>query len=287
MKTIKFHSHLSIHFVDAMIKRCNELSETKDEVTLDFSNVLSIKPFAISLLYHSIKQYFRNFKRLYIIEPRSQGTREYLKSSGFYGQATTRKLNRTTFELTPISKHYEQKVLEYLEIIKDQVPYLHDNILFITQLCMNELTTNVKDHSESPFGCVVCGQIYSKKKQIHISISDYGIGFLNSLLTVKKDLSNDIEAIKTAVETQVTTRKQAVGGMGLQHIKVGILNVNGNVSYLSGLGMVTYEKQKKKTRRIVKKLTAYVKGVTIYIIIPLVYTDEQTLFEEISDDLFN
>ena len=233
MKTISFHSHLSIPFVSAMIKRCNELANSEDEVTLDFSNVLSIKPLAISLLYNSVRQYFKKYEKLYFYEPHNISTKTYLIASGFFGHTTKRKLYRTTFNLTTININFEQKVRLYLDIIKQQIPQLHGDIFFMVNLCMNELITNVKDHSKSTYGCVVCGQAYTKKREIHISISDYGIGFLKSLQTVDSSLVNDITAIEAAVETQITTRKQASGGLGLQNINAGILNVKGIVNYLS------------------------------------------------------
>ncbi|MCK4594659.1 hypothetical protein KAU45_09165 [bacterium] len=284
MIRIKFHSHLNLRFANAMVKRCNQFACAEDEVTLDFQHVLSIKPFALSLIYNSMLKYFENHTVFNIDLPRSKSARAYLDNFGLYKTVERGNTYGTTFQLTPITENYAQKVLGYIDIIKVYEPNINKDIHFIIRLCMQELALNVVDHSNSPFGCVVCGQIYHKREEIHVSISDYGIGFLNSLKTIRPDLKNDANAIITAVEEHVTTRKDAPGGQGLGHIIIGVLGVYGSVTFLSGHGMVTYYKKNNGIEKEVKEMNSYQQGVSINIVLPLLHKGEQTLFQEIIDD---
>jgi len=270
MGYIKFHAHLSLHFANALVGECNRISNASDAVTLDFSDVQSIKPFAITLLYLSSKQYFKNHDSLSFLEPKYNKIKEYMQ------QVNTRMWVDdnlpTSFRLFPIGINYQQKIGEYLEIIKYELPHNSDDLLFNIRMYLSELAPNVFQHSDSQH-CVVCGQIYQEKNEIHISITDMGIGFKNSLKSVRPSLGDDGDAIRMAVEEKITSRKNNVGGWGLTTITASVMGLGGSVTYISGNGMITY-KRNEIERKIIKN---YLQGVSINIVLPLLQneTNEQ------------
>jgi len=69
---------------------------------------------------------------------------------------------------------------------------------------LTEIMNNVCDHSESTIGGYVTAQFYPSKHKIQVSIADTGIGFLEKMQRKFSDITTEEEAIKYAVQKEVT-----------------------------------------------------------------------------------
>jgi hypothetical protein len=109
-------------------------------------------------------------------------------------------------------------------------------------MSIQEVLTNVFDHSKSDDGCFDCAQYYPIKKTIRLCITDFGIGILSSLKK-KYRIRTDLDAIKLAVQRGITSRSQSAG-FGLSNIR-DFLKVNeGTLTIVSGRGKVNFYNRK-------------------------------------------
>jgi two-component sensor histidine kinase len=135
---------------------------------------------------------------------------------------------------------------------------MSEGVVGSLKLALNELMTNVFDHSESDRGCYVCAQSYYVSKKIRLCIADFGIGILASLRKVSEynrynKMKNDYDAIKLAVKEGITSRIEKDAGYGLTHIQRFIKVNQGKMCILSGKGKILWDytglkyKEKKQT----------------------------------------
>lgn len=110
------------------------------------------------------------------------------------------------------------------------------------RLSVQELLTNAFDHSRSDIGCFVCAQFTPKPRLIRLSVTDFGIGILRALRSVKEysNLRSSHEAITLAVEEGVSSRKGRVAGIGLSHIRRFARVNQGTMTVISGDGKVNF-----------------------------------------------
>lgn len=124
-------------------------------------------------------------------------------------------------------------------------------------LALNELMTNVFDHSHSMRGCYVCAQSYPMKRNLRVCIADFGIGITAALKTSPKyaDIDDDYDGIKLAVKEGVTSRTHGFAGLGLSHIQRFVKVNNGKMYILSGKGKVRWNFEEGELSRSVKDQT--------------------------------
>ena len=163
-----------------------------------------------------------SFSRLFQVDALSQAARE--------SSIELRQLKR----LNPI---YVDDLVSLLDHNMNLSPGVRDSI----KLSLQELLTNVFDHSNSDIGCFVCAQYTPRSQLIRLSVMDVGIGILHSLRKVKQysGLTNSHEAITLAVEEGVSSRK-GKAGLGLSHIRRFARVNQGTLTVISGNGKVNF-----------------------------------------------
>ena len=95
---------------------------------------------------------------------------------------------------------------------------LDEESLGALKSCLNEVVENVFYHAESPIDALVCAQAYKKKKRTELVIADTGRGIRAALSEVpeyRERTTDDCEAIKLALEKNVTTTGDIKRGIGL------------------------------------------------------------------------
>lgn len=104
-------------------------------------------------------------------------------------------------------------------VIADVVPLLHledqPEQRGAVQYALSEMIRNVREHSGSDHGAVVCAQWYRRDKPdpyVSVGIADTGRGIRRSLLDNYPDIADDAEALLTALLPGVTGSQPDVYG---------------------------------------------------------------------------
>jgi len=96
-----------------------------------------------------------------------------------------KQIRETSIELRQL-KALNPVYTEDLVNLIDHNMNLSRGVLDSIRLSLQELLTNVFDHSQSDIGCFVCAQVTPRSQLIRLSVTDLGICILKSLRNVKK-----------------------------------------------------------------------------------------------------
>lgn len=155
----------------------------------------------------------------------------------------------------------------FSEFIK--IGFSKDNAALITS-SIGEIIDNAFYHNlgqwNSEFGALVIftAQHIPDKKNINISICDFGVGFLNTLIGNYPFLKTEADAIAVALKANTTGRINKAGGNGLVYLQKNIFNgFAGNIMIRSKNVLVAIDKR-EQTKIISGKLP-FNYGVNIFI----------------------
>ena len=103
-----------------------------------------------------------------------------------------------------------------------------------------ELYANAFEHCFSPIGVFSCGQHYPQRKELHLSIIDFGRGISKNVRSLDQNASLDpAEALKWAFLPGTSTIAQGISrGTGLNSLQNFILSNRGNLKIFSNDGYV-------------------------------------------------
>jgi hypothetical protein len=220
---------------------------TSNEVsTVDLSDVQFVRPVGLNVVCCIIASLLLKGRAVHFQRPRLKDVERYLSDDGFYetfnvqGQSVQANVRATSVQLRRI----DQLDIGYL----DQIPYwLERNstldprvIREVVQINLVEAIKNVLEHSRSSFGCYVCAQAYHKQTPpaLVFCVMDFGVGFLSNLQPVYPEIRDDVTALKSAVESGVSSRRkieQRARGAGLDVIR-GFMKRMGRLEIVSGAG---------------------------------------------------
>lgn len=160
---------------------------------------------------------------------------------------------------------------EYEEIFSEfiKIGFSKNNAALITS-SIGEIIDNAFYHNlgqwNSEFGPLVVfiAQHIPDKKNINISVCDFGVGFLSTLAENYPFLKTEGEAIAVALKANTTGRINKAGGNGLVYLQKNIFNgFAGNIMIRSKNVLVAVDK-KEQTKIISDKLPLNY-GVNIFI----------------------
>lgn len=230
----------TIAYADKIIKSCVDAQRSKEPLTFVFERTTWIDPFAINVISGTIQCCLQTKERTTYIPPEDKKLRDYLSQIGFnrFFQMNGKNIHKDTSvelaQLTALKPLY----IEDLIFLIDSKMKLSKGVKDSLKMSIQEILTNVFDHSKSNAGCFVCAQYYPLKMTIRLCITDFGVGIL-STLKKKYGITNDIDAIKLSVKEGVTSRPQSAG-FGLTNIR-NFLKVNeGTLTIISGKGKVNF-----------------------------------------------
>ncbi|MDA8092290.1 MAG: hypothetical protein M0Z61_18950 [Nitrospiraceae bacterium] len=259
-KVLSFPKLQTVAFSNALIDLCySARNAEEDTIIFDLSKTEFISPFGLALLTGTIAECQAQDKKAKYLKPKKGETQKFLSGIGFNGFF---KLS-TNDEHRVASPHVQLRRLSQIDyLLTDQIIdvfchslHLSQGVIGSLKLALNELMTNVFDHSESQRGCYVCAQSYNASKKIRLCIADFGIGILSALRKVPKykDLKDDYDALKLSVVEGVSSRTDRTAGYGLTHIQRFIKVNQGKMYMLSGAGKILWDyteyKEKKQTMR--------------------------------------
>lgn len=131
-------------------------------------------------------------------------------------------------------------------------------------LAIDEIISNIEDHSEAKFGWINA-QYYPVKEYLDVCILDRGITINGKYKKVGITYDNDLEALKNAIEGK-STKPEKTRGSGLRTF-VNMINngFGGEIVIISG-NAITYASKTKKP--VVQKISVYWKGTIVAFRIP-------------------
>lgn len=154
------------------------------------------------------------------ITSNNEGVLTILKKNGFlanYGYEKADDVYSTTCRYLKLEPNQGRFFNFYVmdELLgKESFPDMSDKLKQKIKESIYEVFVNAQMHSNTKF-IYTCGQFYPKKQKIEFTIVDTGIGFKNKINSSMNVNLNSLQAIKWALGTNNTTKKDIPGGLGL------------------------------------------------------------------------
>lgn len=111
-----------------------------------------------------------------------------------------------------------------------------------------ELYANAFEHSHSPIGVFSCGQHYPNKRELHLTIIDFGQGIPTSVQSLSQNANlNSSQSLEWAFQAGTSTAANGVSrGTGLNSLQSFILTNRGNLKIFSNDGYVNIKDNEVK-----------------------------------------
>lgn len=229
----------------SVLRFCSRAIRRVDpQVTFNLSRAEFITPFGVTVIAGTITRCIARGKQVFYQRPVSNDVESWLSSISFSRLFQVDQMSQAAREtsielrqLKGLNPIYVEDLVNLLDHNMNLSPGVRDSI----KLSLQELLTNVFDHSESEIGCFVCAQFTPRSQLIRLSVTDLGIGILNSLKKVRQysSITASREAITLAVEEGVSSRK-GKAGLGLSHIRRFARVNQGTLTVISGDGKVNF-----------------------------------------------
>jgi anti-sigma regulatory factor (Ser/Thr protein kinase) len=126
--------------------------------------------------------------------------------------------NNSQFPAMVYSTHEQQETLlnEICERLLAVIPKFSRPAFAAVEWALNEITDNVTNHSQSPFGGILQLSVFDISKQkIEFTVSDAGLGVANTLRTALPKIPTDVDALLQAVRSGITRNNTDYQGNGL------------------------------------------------------------------------
>jgi hypothetical protein len=247
-------------YSNLLLKLCHRARNSQEAtIIFDLSKTEFITPLAIIILAGSISECINLQKKAKYKRPDNHKTREFLAGIGFNKffkiPGDEHKIESPNVQLKRLFGIDYMLTEQIVEVFGKSIQ-MSEGVKDSLVMSLNELMTNVFDHSESQRGCYVCAQSYRRARTIRLSIADFGIGIQSSLRKVPayQHLASDYDSIVLAVQQGVSSRIDKDAGYGLTHINRFIRVNEGRMTVLSGSGKVSWNFTGKKKRSELKQV---------------------------------
>jgi len=261
---ITFPKLSTIAYADKIIESCSVAEKYKETLTFSLEKTEWMDPFALTVLAGTIQCCLQKTKKpITYTHPVDVKLKDYLSQIGFnaYFHLNGKDIHKdTSVELKQLQA-LEPLYIESLIILISSKMHLSDGMKDSLKMSLQEILTNVFDHSKSDVGCFACAQYYPVKNLIRLCITDFGVGILANLKS-KYHLNTDIDAIKLSVKEGITSRPGSAG-FGLSHIR-RFLKVNeGTLTIMSGRGKVNFYSNKVESYNMSKPFNGTIVNLKI------------------------
>lgn len=229
----------------SVLRLCNRaIRRQESTIQFDLTRTELITPFGVTVIAGTITKCVSFGKEVLYVRPKKDDTEKWLSSISFSRLFQIDDMGAEARETSIELRQLKALNPIYIEDLVNLIDYnmnLSKGVRLSIQLSVQELLTNVFDHSKSDIGCFVCAQFTPKRRLIRLSVTDFGIGILKSLKSVKKypRLNTSHDAIARAVEQGVSSRK-GKAGLGLRHIRRFARINKGTLTMISGDGKVNF-----------------------------------------------
>lgn len=263
------------------------------EIAFDFSELKFIDPVAVVVLSNLIEYFL-----VLGVKTSFHGLKTptagviFLDDAGFFRHylkeplRTHASLKETTLPLRLVAN---QNATPYL--LNDMIPWLARRLmttsiaLSTVRICLEEIFHNIKDHSGVNVGCVFA-QHFPKRKEVHIAISDFGLGIPANVRKIHPDVTG-AEALNLAIQEGFTTKSNVQNrGAGLAVLtRYVTLRNGGGVFITSGNAYISVLPQGDVIKTTPRERSVRYPGTLIHVILK---TDTlETLYEDIEPEDFS
>ena len=238
--TGKVNSYNVKDFCAAITLHKNNQSQ---QLTLDFSRVTNAYPNGMLPIISTVNLLRYEGHDVYVKLPQNDNTRALFRSVNWahYLSPLQFEISESQHDRHLVTRFFrdevEQKkaVDDFMDVILRNME-LPRSIISGLEWSINEITDNVLNHSNSPFGGLVEATTYPKNGLIAFAVADSGRGILNSLKEGIPTLRTDIQAMGEAVKQGVTRNPKFGQGNGLAgSLRVTTLT-GGSFEITSGAG---------------------------------------------------
>lgn len=193
------------------------------DVVLDFSETTFFYPSFMLPLVTSARAYRVEGVDFEIIEPYEPNSAKLLSNANWAHLISPEKYDaRDAFNQAHLSavqfknasEHF-QVVDRSIEVILRSTTGLDRSRLKALEWSLNEITDNVLNHAESPVGGILQVTSFPKKSTIEFYVCDAGLGIPKTLRQGRPELTDDVRALRAAVEEGVTRNSKTNQGNGL------------------------------------------------------------------------
>ena len=244
-------------FIASSELRLQPAASVSDCLQLDFSRLRAILPSGVTFLSNLIYWFG---SRGWIVtfvnhDDPSRRAIAYLDDAGFFLEhegleiRPRAKIRKTTLALERI-----ETTLGHNWLRTRFIPWLAPTLglseasLYAFEISVQEVITNIRDHSGRDAGSIFV-QHFPSKKEVVISIADFGSGIPATVRTVAPQLK-DAEAIIRAAQPGFSSKpKPRRRGAGLDFLIETVVRTNGGrVSVFSGTGHVAFFMDQEQLR---------------------------------------
>lgn len=241
------------------------LKYTNDIV--DLSNAKFMHPVELLPIAALISENSKNY-----IKPKNENCSSYLNYFNFPNGLT--KPNQPSSKYIPIYKFSasgkDDKSLRDKSVILESLIAIclsklgsPEGSVSALNLAIDEIISNIEDHSEAEFGWINA-RFYPSKKYLDVCMLDRGITIAGKYKKIGIKY-NDLEALKNAIEGK-STKPEKTRGSGLRTFVSMINNgFNGEIVIISG-NAISYAS--KAVKPVVEKISVYWKGTIVTFRIP-------------------
>lgn len=237
-----------------LINKCRKLPAGITRLNIDLCKISFIKPYHVVILACIIENFEISSRRIKIaiVNPR-RNVHKYLTNIRFYeywNPGFDRKIHTqvkidTTLCLWQISR---EMISQYVDYARDyyQKHYFKGKDLYCLYVNLSETFNNIFDHAESPIKGYVITQFYPIWNKLIISVCDFGVGIPTKINQFRykngKEILDDIEAIKIAIEKNFTTQSTSHNkGVGLNTVITATQSMKGVIKIISNNGFLWYD----------------------------------------------
>lgn len=261
-----------------------------DIVVVDFSNLKFILPPSVAFL-SNMTHWFESMgsKVNFVGMDPGRESIKYLDDSGFFRLHTGEPLlaaSRCRQTTIPIRQLARRQSHEWLE--RQFLPWLIRNSgltlasLAEVKACLQEIFNNISDHTDFEEGCIF-GQWYPNKKQIVVTVADFGRGIPENVGKIVSGLS-DSQAIAQAVEDGFSSKSLPTNrGAGLYLLLLNVvLRFHGLVTIRSEVGYARFQNLHGAISATLSDNCGYCVGTSIDIVLntdQIPYAEEEVDFE--------
>lgn len=193
------------------------------DLTLDFSQATFLDTKFMIPLVAMARSYRSEKVDFEIMVPTEDKSARLLENTNWAHLITPEKFeardDRNKSHLSAIqylnAKEQFDAVDRSMNVILQSVGGLDRSRLKALEWSLNEITDNVLNHSESQIGGIVQVVTFAKKQVVEFYVCDTGIGVPRSLRQGRPEFTDDVRALRAAIEEGVTRNKTTNQGNGL------------------------------------------------------------------------
>lgn len=270
-----FNVHTMYEFIGQALT--DEGDARASRIHFDFSDLEFIEPVGVVVLSNLV-EYLRRCKVSGNLHcPSSSKGVRYLDDAGFFARYNRKPLHpaaQVREGMLPLQLVESMEGTNY--VFGKLVPWLSRQLgveeaaLGTLRVCLEEIFLNIADHSRTGVGCVSAQIFHKPEHQLHMAISDFGVGIPKLVRTVAPHLT-DSQAVRLACQEGFTTKSNVRNrGAGIPNlIKIITLPNWGTVWIDSGFGNVSATRGKDSLRIVARERPNFYPGTLVRITINL------------------